>query len=442
MIADEGPLTVHEAAAAMKAGTLTPVELVDQCLARIDRYESLVRAWVVVDRDGAREQAERLTGELKRGQNRGPLHGIPIGVKDIIDVFDLPTGCGSQLWANSVARQDAAVVKRLRQAGAVILGKTVTTAYAFLDPPVTRNPWDLARTPGGSSSGSAAAVACGMCLAALGTQTGGSLTRPAAFCGVGSLKPSTGRVGVEGVLPLAPTLDHVGVMANCVGDLAILLPVVAGLARRAPAPERARLPQFGRLRGLFDELAAPEVRSFMDRVQADLQAAGAVVEDVMPPPGFRELLPRHRQMMAVEAAAYHAERLRRHPDDYPPKIRELIEEGLAAPAIEYRQSLIHRNEMALEVDHSVASGLDAFLTPATVGPPPDRSTTGDASMNAPWSYTGNPTVGLPIGSADGGPPLSIQLVGHRYLDTALIAIAGWCEQTLGWKKMLPPVPVG
>jgi aspartyl-tRNA(Asn)/glutamyl-tRNA(Gln) amidotransferase subunit A len=147
------PLTITDAAALIRAGALTPSELLEQCLARIDRYEDRVRAWVVVDRDGAREQADRLSAELKQGQHRGPLHGIPIGVKDIIDVFDLPTGCGSKLWANSYARRDATCVQRLRQAGAVIVGKTVTTAHASFDPPVTRNPWNLDRTPGGSSSG-------------------------------------------------------------------------------------------------------------------------------------------------------------------------------------------------------------------------------------------------------------------------------------------------
>src|SRR5438552_13081773 len=230
------PRTITEAAEFIRRGELTPVELLDQCLARIDRYEPKVRAWVVIDRDGAREQAERRTAELKRGQNRGPLHGIPIGVKDIIDVFDLPTGCGSKLWANSIARRDADCVKRLRQAGAVILGKTVTTAFAYLDPPVTRNPWNLERTPGGSSSGSAAAVACGMSLGALGSQTGGSITRPAAFCGVCGLKPSWGRVSVEGVLPLAPSLDHVGVIARCVRDLAILLQPIVGYDEGATRP--------------------------------------------------------------------------------------------------------------------------------------------------------------------------------------------------------------
>jgi aspartyl-tRNA(Asn)/glutamyl-tRNA(Gln) amidotransferase subunit A len=199
------PRTITDAAGFIRRGELTPSELLEQCLARIDRYEAKVRAWVFIDRGRARQDAERLTAELKAGQNRGPLHGIPVGVKDIIDVFDLPTGCGSKRWANSYARRDANCVKRLRDAGAVIVGKTVTTAYASFDPPVTRNPWNLDRTPGGSSSGSAVAVACGMCLGALASQTGGSITRPASYCGVYSLKASSGRVSTDGVLPLAPT---------------------------------------------------------------------------------------------------------------------------------------------------------------------------------------------------------------------------------------------
>src|SRR5262245_33716350 len=221
------PMTITDAAGFTRRGELTPSDLLEQCLARIDRYEDRVGAWVYLDRDGAREQAARLTAELKQNNYRGPLHGIPIGVKDIFDVFDMPTGCGSKRWANSYARRDATVVERLRQAGAVIMGKTVTTAFASFDPPVTRNPWNLDRTPGGSSSGSAAAVACGMCLGALASQTGGSITRPASYCGVYSLKPTYGRVSVDGVLPLAPSLDHIGVMANCVRDLAILLQPMA-----------------------------------------------------------------------------------------------------------------------------------------------------------------------------------------------------------------------
>src|SRR5713226_6243527 len=220
--------TIHAAADAIRARKLTPVDLLDQCLSRIDKLEDRVHAWVSVARDEARQQAEQLTKELARGQYRGPLHGIPIGVKDIFDVFDWPTAAGSKLWANSVARRDCTVVERLRQAGAVLVGKTVTTAYASFDPPPTRNPWNLQRTPGGSSSGSAAAVACGMCLGALGSQTGGSITRPASYCGVAGCKPTYGRVSTNGVLPLAHSMDHVGPIALCVRDLAILLQTIAG----------------------------------------------------------------------------------------------------------------------------------------------------------------------------------------------------------------------
>src|SRR6266851_5133320 len=221
-------LTIHAAAEEIRQGKLSPVELLEACLQRIDRFEEKVRAWVLVDRDGARAVAKERELELHRGQWRGPLHGIPLGIKDIIDVFDWPTAAGSRLWQNSIARQDATVVRKLREAGAVLIGKTVTTQYASFDPPPTRNPWNLARTPGGSSSGSAAAIACGMCLGALGSQTGGSITRPASYCGVAGLKPTYGRVSTRGVVPLAPSMDHVGPMARCVHDLAILFQVIVG----------------------------------------------------------------------------------------------------------------------------------------------------------------------------------------------------------------------
>src|SRR5437762_8023655 len=215
--------TLHAAAEDIRVGRRSPVEVLEACLERLDRYEPHVRAWVLVDRDGARAEAGRLTRELRRGHHRGPLHGIPVGVKDIFDVFDWPTAAGSRLWRQSVARHDATAVRRLRQAGAVLLGKTVTTQYASFDPPPTRNPWQRERTPGGSSSGSAAAMACGMCLGALGSQTGGSITRPASYCGVLGCKPTFGRVSTDGVVPLAASMDHVGPIAGCVRDLAILL---------------------------------------------------------------------------------------------------------------------------------------------------------------------------------------------------------------------------
>ena len=195
------------------------------CLAQVDEWEPKVHAWVVLDRDRALDQARALDEELKNGNDRGPLHGIPIGIKDIIDVAGLPTACGAKRWADRTAERDASVVANLRAAGAIVMGKTVTTPYAWIDPPITRNPWNLDRTPGGSSSGSAAAVACGMCYGAIGTQTGGSITRPASFCGVAGMKPSkliSDSSVFDGVKPFAPSLDHVGPIARIVDDLRIL----------------------------------------------------------------------------------------------------------------------------------------------------------------------------------------------------------------------------
>jgi Asp-tRNA(Asn)/Glu-tRNA(Gln) amidotransferase A subunit family amidase len=456
---DREPLTITAAAPLLQSGQLTPSDLLEQCLARTDRYEEKVRAWVYLDRERARTEAAQLTAEITQGLYRGPLHGIPIGIKDIIDVFDMPTGCGSRLWANSYARRDATCVQRLRQAGALILGKTVTTTYAFLDPPPTRNPWNLERTPGGSSSGSAAAVACGMCLAALGTQTGGSITRPASYCGVCSLKPTYGRVSVGGVLPLAPSLDHVGVMANCVRDLAVVYEAIAGtdgesgralaipaaiwlIDQRLSADIKQPPPRFARLRGVFDELAEPVMRSAIDRLVLDLRSLSstqALVTDVVPPAGFSSLPRHHRTMMAVEAATYHVERLAAHPDDYPPRIRELIEEGQTTSATRYREASLERDGLEIQMDDpAVWSG--HYVTPATTGPAPDASTTGNPVFNSPWSFTGLPTVSFPIARGADGLPLAVQLVGKSEHDGWLLAAAAWVEQVVGFERRLPPVP--
>jgi aspartyl-tRNA(Asn)/glutamyl-tRNA(Gln) amidotransferase subunit A len=434
-------LTLHAAADDIRQGRLSPVDLLDRCLERIDRLEERVRAWVLVDREQARAEAGRLADEARHGQWRGPLHGIPLGVKDIVDVFDWPTAAGSRLWRHSVARHDATAVRRLRQAGAVILGKTVTTQYASYDPPPTRNPWDPARTPGGSSSGSAAAVACGMCLGAVASQTGGSTTRPASFCGVASLKPTLGRVSTHGVVPLAPSMDHVGFMARCARDLAPLFQAAAGadpydpgcsarpvpdvLARLArPAP-----PRLGRLRGHFARRAEPAMAALVDRAAEALRSRGAAVAEAALPARFEEVVERHRTVMAVEAAAYHEPRLRRHPEDYDPWITRLLEEGLACPAPEYARCKEHQRQLTQEL-LACFEGADALLTPAAPGPAPDASTTGDAAFNSPWSYTGLPTVSFVAGWTDGGLPLGLQLVGPPWSEDRLLAAAVWCEEAL------------
>ncbi len=453
-MADE-PLTITAAAALLRTGDLTPSELLEQCLRRIDVYEPAVQAWVYLDRERARRDAAEMTEAIRKGGYRGPLHGIPIGVKDIIDVFDMPTGCGSKLWANSYARRDATVVERLRAAGALILGKTVTTPYAFTDPPKTRNPWNLSRTPGGSSSGSAAAVACGMCLGALGTQTGGSLTRPASYCGVCSLKPTYNRVSVEGVLPLAPSLDHVGVMANCVRDLAVIYEVVAGLDpldrryKNDPEPIPAcvsfvdqHLPNpvlnpivFG---GLFDRVGERMAEAYGNAIRL-LESEHTEYERCVPPPWFANLPAAHRRVMAVEAAEFHEERLGSHPDDYPCNIRNLIEDGIAGRGTDFIRAWNLQRDSTPEVSESLRH-IHTYITPATADFPPTREGTGDPALNVPWSFCRVPTVSVPAGASVDGLPFAVQLVGGKHEEARLLATAAWCESVFDLPRHLPPVP--
>jgi Asp-tRNA(Asn)/Glu-tRNA(Gln) amidotransferase A subunit family amidase len=443
--------TISAAAEAIRLGRLSPVELLQSCLQQIDRYEPQVKAWVFVDRDGARDAAQRAEKEIRSGQWRGPLHGIPIGIKDIFDVFDWPTAGGSKLWANSIARRDCTVVERLRRAGAVFVGKTVTTAFASFDPPPTRNPWDRSRTPGGSSSGSAAALACGMCLGALGSQTGGSITRPASYCGVAGCKPTFGRVSTDGVMPLAPSMDHPGPMGRSVRDLAVLLQVMAGADIRdascseRPVPDYPAVldrpfnhPRLGRLRGIFEQRAEPAVKTLMLKASDTLASAGALLTDVALPAGFAEVVARHRTIMAVEAAMYHELRLQSHANDYPPKIAGLLAEGLACPAPEYARCKEYQRQLSWEMTRCFAE-CDALLCPATTSAAPPADSTGDPAFNSPWSLTGLPTVSIPAGKSSEGLPLAIQLVGPAWSEAELLRVAAWCEKTLCLELGEPPI---
>ena len=425
--------SIAAAAAAIRRGEITPVDLVEQCLARIDLFEDKVRAWVFVDRDGARAEAVRLTKELSDGIDHGFLHGIPVGVKDIFDVFDWPTAAGSKLWANSIARQDSTAVARLRKAGAILLGKTVTTAYASFDPPVTRNPWNLERTPGGSSSGSAAAVACGMCFAALASQTGGSITRPASYCGVSGLKPTFGRVPLDGVVPLAPSMDHVGVIAGCASDLAIVFKSIADAVKYLP-PMMPSWTKHMILGGLFAELASPEMSEMIKGIHTAMAKRPNELSMVRadPPAEFTDILANHRAIMAVEAAAYHGQRLNKHPDDYPPRITALIEEGLRCPEAVYRRAKLLRDPVEQTVNEALQEAI--FLTPATTSSAPRADTTGDPAFNSPWSYLGLPTLSIPVSWTPDGLPLAIQLVGGRNREVELLATAMLLEKAIAFPR--------
>ncbi len=434
--------TIAGVGLALRERRTTSVEILSACLSQVDEWEPKVHAWVVLDRDGALEQARARDEELANGTDRGPLHGIPIGIKDIIDVAGLPTAAGAKRWVNSVALKDAKVVANLRDAGAVIMGKTVTTPYAWIDPPVTKNPWNLDRTPGGSSSGSAAAVACGMCLGALGTQTGGSLIRPASFCGVAAMKP--GKWSVElvmalgGIKPFARSLDHVGPIARTVEDLQVLYAKMLGSDVQEMNDEASSSsPRFGRLRGFFDRKAHPAVLSMVDQAVRHLDSCGADIVELEDPVDFDKTLQDHRTVMAAEAADVHSDWLDEFSADYPPRIRELICEGRTLKALDYLRASGRMDPTAKQLlEEFNKAEREFWITPATLTTAPDLSTTGDPAFNSPWSFTGLPTVSFPIGLAPDGLPVAIQLIGWRMLrDQALLQAAHWCEHAIrSWRQ--------
>jgi aspartyl-tRNA(Asn)/glutamyl-tRNA(Gln) amidotransferase subunit A len=425
-------MQLHPSSAETIAGTArelrtrerTCAGVVEQCLAQIDTWEPRVEAWVRVDHDGALAQARERDRELAEGKDRGPLHGIPLGIKDLIDVAGWPTLAGAPWRSPAAATDDAPLVARLLAAGAIILGKTVTTQFACFDPPPTRNPWNFERTPGGSSSGSAAAVATGMCLGAIGSQTGGSITRPASFCGVAGCKPSFGLVPLAGVFPLAESMDHAGPIARSVDDLAILLEAIA--ARPIRSAPRSDPPRLGRLRGLFADRAEPASLMVFENALEQLARFGAAVREIDLPKAFNDVLDCHRVIITFEAAGHHRQLFADHAARYLPCIRGLIEEGLQVPVDRYNRCREHKAVLLREIATTMHD-VDALVCPATVGPAPSVESTGDPSFNAPWSYTGQPTISFSVGLSPEGMPLSIQLIGRAGDESTLFGVAQWCE---------------
>ena len=468
------PLCILRAGSQIRRRRLAPPELVERCLDQIRRYEDRIHAWVLVDQEGARRTAR----ELHRQDWRGPLHGIPLGIKDIIDVAGFPTRAGSPLRADHLAPADAPLVAALRQAGAIILGKTVTVEFACFDPSATLNPWDPAfsntgtpaqgqpaartqtprsattppsterYTPGGSSSGSAAAVALGMCLGAIGTQTGGSLVRPASYCGVATCKPTFGRLDAEGIVPLSYHLDHPGPMARTVGGLQAILSCFLRTAPPEPVTPSSP-PRLGCVEEFFMEQADGPIRAVTQSALATLRRGGAAVEPILCGLDFAEIGPLHRRIMAVEAAAYHRQQFAAHRGSYGPLITALLDEGLGVSAVDYAAALAHQRRFRRRVDTLFASRaadqrsasvpVDALVMPSTeTTAPATLRTTGSPKFQAPWSYAGVPVVSIPCGLAGDGMPAGLQLVGRRAEDAALLATARWCEQRLAFAE-LPPL---
>ena len=436
--------TIGGIAAALREEELTCREVAEQYIERIQHQEHEIDAWAFLDTEEVFAQAEYLDHLARKGQWISPLHGVPIGIKDIIDVAGWPTACGFSPWRERRAEQDAWVVQRLRAAGALLLGKTVTTQFAGFDPAPTRNPWAPDRTPGGSSSGSAAALAAGMCPVALATQTGGSILRPAAYCGVIGLKPTYGRVSVSGVFPFAKSLDHVGVMTRTVEDAALMLDVLSGPEPHARPtalrgtramqtllhthynPRRFRI---GVLAGYFMEAAK------VDAVEMTEYAAGVVGQfghTVTQVEGLERdrvetALEMHRVIMCAEAAAVHESIYEEHADEYGPKMREIIEYGRSLPATRYLQAKEYQRHFR-RYCCSLFKECEVLVTPATPDQPPGRSTTGPPDFQIPWSLAGLPTITVPVDVNDDGLPMGIQLIANWGRDVLLLQVAARFEQ--------------
>lgn len=436
-------LSMTEMINQIRRGKLSPLDLTESLLKRIDSVEPHVQAWVTVDREGILREARRLRDELFRGKTRGPLHGIPIGVKDIFYTAGMKTTAGSKILENFIPSYDSTAVQRLKKAGAIVLGKTATTEFAHADPAPTRNPWNPDHTPGGSSSGSAASVATCMCPAALGSQTGGSVLRPAAYCGVVGLKPTYGRISRYGVIPFSWSLDHVGLFARSVADAALLLSTLAGddpqdpsagkeavpdyirLARPSPRP-----PRIGRIREFYAENSEEQVWTHTQKVLAQLRRAGAQVVDVKMPSSLAAVHDAHRIIMRAEGAAFHEKLFEQHRDLYRPKLRELVEIGLLIPAPDYLRAQRIKRTFRREMDRVILK-YDCLLTPSTSSPaPPGLSSTGNAWFQVPWSFSGLPTITLPSGLSKEGLPLGVQLIGKAYSEGKLLSVARWCEGVL------------
>jgi len=364
--------------------------------------------------------AEAAMAAIPNSLYRGNLFGIPIGVKDIFHVDGFPTGAGSRLPPEELQGPEASVITRLRKQGALILGKTVSTEFAYFAPGPTRNPHDAEHTPGGSSSGSAAAVAAGLCPAALGTQTIGSIIRPAAYCGVVGFKPSFGRIPTDGVIPLAPSLDHVGIFAaDVLGVITLAVTLISKYDSRIETMFRA--PVLGIPEGPYLERASEEgLAHFRDT--CDWLSARYKIRPVPALKGIARIEEQLRRLVAAEAAQVHAEWFARHRDLYAPQTVELIERGQAVSAEQLKGDRAGRAKLRRELTALMEKhGIDVWLSPSAQGPAPrGLGNTGDPVMNLPWSYAGLPVLGVPAGKNAEGLPMGLQITGRWHGDEDLL----------------------
>ena len=414
-------MTATEASRRIAAGTLKPGDLLEACLERIAAREPDIHAFAHHDPAAVRAAMPKA----------GPLHGIPVGVKDVLDTADMPSAYGSPIWAGWRPRADSAPVAWTRAAGGVVIGKTVTTEFATRKPGPTANPANPAHTPGGSSSGTAAGVAAGMFPVGFGTQTAGSIIRPAAYCGVVGYKPSFGLITRAGMKIMSDSLDTVGTIARSVADCALLAGVVSGQDLGHPDAKPDRAPRLGICRTPSWDAAAPETVALMERVETALRRAKAHVEDRELPAPYASLVAAHPIVMNAESAQALGWELTHHAKDISEALRERLEFGLSQSnaAMAGAHEVFSSTQGAF---HEATMGLDALITPAAPGEAPEGlAWTGDPAFNFIWTSLHVPCVTVPAGIGPNGLPLGIQIVGRQGEDRAVLAWARWVQAALG-----------
>jgi amidase len=419
-------LTAIEAAALMENGEISSEDLVRDCLARIEAREETVRAWQYLDPDFAVAEAQKADATPRRG----PLHGIPFAAKDIIDTADMPTENGSPIHAGRRPAKDALCVTAMRNAGAVLMGKTVTTEFATFTPGKTRNPHNPGHTPGGSSSGSGAAVGDRMVPLAFGSQTAGSLIRPAAFCGAHGLKPTHGTVDLSGILPLEATLDTLGYMARSVDDLAAYYATVRGITPD-PVPDGiGRAPRVGLCRTPFWSKAQPETVEAVEDAAARFAELGADVAEAELPATYADIIDSHRAILNRGLTVTLGHEYAEHPDQLSERLRAMIADGFEVSDESYAAAVAHAEACRTGLDDAFGE-FDVFLAPSAPGEAPEGlDATGDPVFQIMWTTVGAPCVTIPYDTGPRGLPVGVQLIGRRGDDDTVLAIAKWFDARL------------
>jgi aspartyl-tRNA(Asn)/glutamyl-tRNA(Gln) amidotransferase subunit A len=443
------PVSIAGLAQALRAGEVTAETLTDRCLAAIGERNPSLNAFISVFEQDAREQARRADAELAAGQDRGPLHGIPVSLKDLIDVAGTTTTAGSRVRAGHVAATDAPIVRRLREAGAILVGKTNLHEFALgttnedsaFGP--ARHPLDPSRIAGGSSGGSAVSVAAGMAHASIGSDTGGSIRIPSAICGLVGLKPSFGEIPTDGVVPLSQTLDHIGPICRSVADAATVFDVLRGNpAGERPAPRAISGLRLGLLREYFMTVLDPQVAAAFEQACARLRDAGVTIDEVSIPHAG-DIAPVYVHLALAEAAAYHGKTLDSRAEDYTPNVRVRLEMGRYILAEDYVRALRGRAVLMTEVDAAL-KGRDGLLLPSVPIPATKIGavTVKLAGTDEPirnvmlrltqlFNITGHPAISLPCGTTLEGLPIGAQVVGAAHRTTELLQLAAGLEPYLG-----------